>query len=40
VLAVKSLGIIFISTSSASGRTATVAAEVCTLPPLSVSGTR
>ena len=35
----KSLSLIFISTSSASGKTATVAAEVCTLPWVSVSGT-
>ena len=35
----KSLSSIFTSTSSASGKTATVAAEVCTLPCVSVSGT-
>ena len=35
----RSLSLIFISTSSASGSTATVAAEVCTLPCASVSGT-
>ena len=35
----KSESFIFKSTSSASGKTATVAAEVCTLPCVSVSGT-
>ena len=35
----KSESSIFTSISSASGRTATVAADVCTLPCVSVSGT-
>ena len=34
----KSESLIFTSTSSASGRTATVAADVCTLPCVSVAG--
>ena len=36
----RSAGLITTSASSASGRTATVAAEVCTRPAFSVSGTR
>src|SRR5204862_5209340 len=36
----RSLASIFISTSSASGSTATVTADVCTRPCCSVSGTR